>query len=503
MQKNLILAVVLSIALVTLWDVFVMRRFAPPPAPVVQTFQGLAPARGSDNGGGSLVAAKTPASREVSLQNENNRITFSSDGASVKSWQVKADGDWVEMVLKSPGRAAFSTFDGVDFHGRVENGAAVFEGKSTSGALLRKAIRPGHWFLHQLTLEFSNPTSKDMDLEVPLGWNSGLGTDERALADNVRDCRALAYDGRRALRLSSGLYTGGYGWFGVDNKYFLAALIPEEPSGSSLNVDAPRKELPRLEDDLHLHLKPGERQTLSFKFYLGPKTSSEFTDPKWGLSASVNLGFFNNIAKFLLAGLRIIERLTGNYGWAIIILTVCLQCLLLPLTMHSYRHSVRMRELQPQIKALQERFKSDPKRMNVEVMNLYQRNGLKFMGMEGCFPMFLQLPFFYAFYSVLRNAYELRGAPWLGWIRDLSVRDPYYVLPVLMGGGMILQQKIGGAVSTDPAQAQMMMLMPIFLAFVFAKLPAGYLLYWFTNSLATLAIQGWMRWRDSRAVQTA
>jgi YidC/Oxa1 family membrane protein insertase len=421
----------------------------------------------------------------------------------VESWQIKADGDWIEMVLKSPGRAALSTLDGVIFQSRVQDGAAVFEGKSPTGALVQKTLRPGAKFLHQLTLEFSNPTSKDIDLDVPLGWNAGLGTDARALADNLRDCRAIAYDGRRALRLPTGPHAGGYGWFGIDNKYFLAALIPGETAESTLNVDAPRKELPRLEDTLSVHLKPNERRTVSFQLYLGPKAYSEFNDPRLGLRASVNLGVFGGIGKLLIIGLRGLRHLTGNYGWAIILLTVCLQCLLLPLTMHSYKHSVRMRELQPQIKALQERFKSDPKRMNVEVMNLYQRNGLKFMGMEGCFPMLLQLPFFYSFYSVLRNTYELRGAPWMGWIRDLSVRDPYYVLPVLMGAGMILQQKVGGAVSMDPAQAQMMMLMPVFLAFVFAKLPAGYLLYWFTNSLATLAIQGWMRWRDARAKQTA
>jgi len=505
MQRNLILAVVLSMALVTLWDVFVIRPLTPR-SPAVQRLQGEAPPAGADVSAPVAGQAPEPAeafpSPQVFLKTDDNLVTLSDRGASVDSWKIKADGDWVEMVLKAPGRKPLSTFDEVSFQGRARgDGEAVFEGKSPSGVLVRKTFQLGPRFLHKIELEFRNPTSGDVDLEVPFGWSAGLGTDARALIDNVRDLRAIAYDGRRAQRLTTGPHAGQYRWFGIDNKYFLAALIPDGSDVSSLNVEAPRKQPPRLEDVITLHLKPGERAVFSTRFYLGPKAFSEFTDPRFNLSASENLGMFGSIAKVLLVCLRWLHHLTGNYGWAIIILTICLQGLLLPLTMHSYRHSVRMRELQPQIKALQDKFKGDPKRMNVEVMNLYKKNGLKFMGMEGCFPMLLQIPFFYSFYAVLRSTYELRGAPWLGWIKDLSVRDPYYVLPVLMGAGMLAQQKIGGAVSTDPAQAQMMMFMPIVLSFVFAKLPSGYLLYWFTNSLATLAIQGWMRWRDSVQAQ--
>jgi YidC/Oxa1 family membrane protein insertase len=496
MQKNLILAVVLSMALVTLWDVFVMRPLAPR-SPSVQRLQGEASSAG--------VAApplgqapETPPTQDVFLKTDSNLVVLSNTGASVDSWKIKANGDWVEMVLKAPGRMALSTFDETSFQGRPQGeGEAVFEGVGPSGVLVRKTFKLGPRFLHQIELEFRNPTSGEVDLEVPFGWSAGLGTDARALTDNVRDLRAIACDGPRVQRLAAGPHAGHYRWFGVDNKYFLAAFIPEDSIVSTLGVEAPRKQPPRLEDDIALHLKPGERQTLSFRFYLGPKAFSEFKDPRFNLNASENWGVFGSIAKVLFTCLQWLHQLTGNYGWAIIILTVILQVLLLPLTMHSYRHSVRMRELQPQIKALQERFKNDPKRMNVEVMNLYKKNGLKFMGMEGCFPMLLQIPFFYSFYAVLRNTYELRGAPWLGWIRDLSIRDPYYVLPILMGAGMLAQQKIGGAVSTDPAQARMMMFMPVVLTFAFRSLPSGYLLYWFTNSLATLAIQGWMRWRDS------
>jgi YidC/Oxa1 family membrane protein insertase len=147
-----------------------------------------------------------------------------------------------------------------------------------------------------------------------------------------------------------------------------------------------------------------------------------------------------------------------------------------------------MKTLQPQIKKLQEQFKSDPKRLQVETFNLYKKNGMKFMGMEGCFPMLLQIPVFFAFYSTLRVAYELRGAPWILWIHDLGAYDPYYILPVLMGGGMFLQQKLT-SIAADPAQARMMMMMPVVFTFMFLKLPAGLVLYWVVNSMTTIVVQ--------------
>jgi YidC/Oxa1 family membrane protein insertase len=209
------------------------------------------------------------------------------------------------------------------------------------------------------------------------------------------------------------------------------------------------------------------------------------------LVKSVDFGMFGVIAKVLLWGLRYFHSLTNNYGWAIIILTFYIQFLLLPLTIKNYRHSNRMRELQPHIKKLQDQFKSDPKRLQAETFNLYKRHGMKFMGMEGCFPILLQIPVFIAFYATLRAAYELRGAPWIFWIKDLGVYDPYYVLPILMGVGMFLQQKMT-SVATDPAQARMMYMMPFIFTFMFFKLPAGLVLYWCVNSMTTIVIQSLM-----------
>ena len=186
--------------------------------------------------------------------------------------------------------------------------------------------------------------------------------------------------------------------------------------------------------------------------------------------------------------------MTGNYGLAIILLTIGLQVLMFPLTIKSFKATLAMKKLQPKIAELQARFKGDPKRLNIEMMNLYKSSGTNPFG--GCLPMLLQLPIFWALFTTLRNAYELRGAPFVGWIHDLSTPDvllhvagfPLHALPLVMGGAMFLQQRMSGA-SSDPTQKQMMTMMPIMFTFMFYGFPAGLVLYWLTNNLMTMTIQ--------------
>jgi len=165
-----------------------------------------------------------------------------------------------------------------------------------------------------------------------------------------------------------------------------------------------------------------------------------------------------------------------------------------PLTIKSFKATLAMKKLQPKIAEIQARFKNDPKRLNVEMMNVYKSTGTNPFG--GCLPMLLQLPIFWALFTTLRNAYELRGAPFYGWIHDLSTPDvlfqaggfPVHALPLIMGGAMFFQQKMAGAAS-DPTQKQMMTMMPIMFTFMFYGFPSGLVLYWLTNNLMTMAFQ--------------
>jgi YidC/Oxa1 family membrane protein insertase len=186
--------------------------------------------------------------------------------------------------------------------------------------------------------------------------------------------------------------------------------------------------------------------------------------------------------------------MTGNYGWSIIILTVLLQLLVLPLTVKSFKASAAMKQLQPLVKDLQEKYKADPKRLNVEMLNLYKIHKVNPLG--GCLPMLLQLPIFWALFTTLRNAFELRGAGWLLWVKDLSAPDSLMtisgislnVLPLIMGVGMFFQQKMM-SVSSDPAQKQLMYMMPVIFTFMFWNFPSGLVMYWLTNSIMTMAEQ--------------
>ena len=178
----------------------------------------------------------------------------------------------------------------------------------------------------------------------------------------------------------------------------------------------------------------------------------------------------------------------------LIILTVILQIIVLPLTIKSFKASVAMKQLQPLVKELQDKYKADPKRLNVEMLNLYKTHKVNPLG--GCLPMLLQLPIFWALFTTLRNAFELRGAHWIFWINDLSAPDtlmrigglPLNILPLIMGVGMFFQQKMM-SVSTDPAQAKMMYMMPVLFTFMFWNFPSGLVIYWLTNSLLTMAEQ--------------
>ena len=177
----------------------------------------------------------------------------------------------------------------------------------------------------------------------------------------------------------------------------------------------------------------------------------------------------------------------GNWGWAIILFTLLVKLILFPLSYKGMMSMNKMRDLAPKMKELKEKYGKDPAKMNQQTMQLYKKHGANPMG--GCLPMLLQIPVFFALYRVLLNADELQGAPWIGWIVDLSDKDPYYVLPLLMGISMFFQQKITPNTMTDPMQKKIFQWFPVIMTFFFLTFPAGLVLYWLTNNLLSIAQQ--------------
>lgn len=205
------------------------------------------------------------------------------------------------------------------------------------------------------------------------------------------------------------------------------------------------------------------------------------------LDMSVDFGIFGVLAVPILRGLQFFYKYIPNYGIGIILLTLIIRLITFPLQYKSFKSMKKMQKVQPEIQKLREKFKDDPQRLQRETMDLFKRAGANPLG--GCLPLILQMPIFFAFYQVLYNAVELVGAPFMGWIGDLSVKDPYYVLPVLMAASMFLQQKITPTTVADPTQKKVMTFMPLIFGFIMKDLPSGLVLYIFISTLFGMAQQ--------------
>ncbi len=229
------------------------------------------------------------------------------------------------------------------------------------------------------------------------------------------------------------------------------------------------------------------KNRLTLNGYMGPKNYNDLTalDPK--LSTVIEYGWFTFIAKPMFQMLQFIQSYVGNWGWTIVLVTILIKTILYPLAYKGMVSMNRLKELSPQVKKLQEKYKDDKQKASMHMMELYKKEGANPMG--GCLPILLQIPVFFAIYRVLLNAIELKGSEWIWWIEDLSLMDPYYVLPILMGATMFIQQKITPNQMQDEMQKKMFMMLPVIFTFFFLWFPAGLTLYWFMNNLFTVAQQ--------------
>jgi len=221
--------------------------------------------------------------------------------------------------------------------------------------------------------------------------------------------------------------------------------------------------------------------------YIGPKEHKVLKAINPMLTNAIEYGWFTFAAKPLFALLSWIHGILGNWGWSIIALTALIRAILYPLTYKGMVSMQKMKLLAPKLKELKEKHKKDPQRLNAATMEMYKKHGANPLG--GCLPMVLQIPVFFTLYRTLLNSVELQGAPWILWIHDLSRMDPYYVLPILMGASMFMQQRMTPNNFTDPMQEKVFKYLPVIFTFFFVTFPSGLVLYWFTNNLFSIAQQ--------------
>ena len=293
--------------------------------------------------------------------------------------------------------------------------------------------------------------------------------------------------------------THNAGWAANIKHHFLVAFVP--PTGEAYKYEATHTEADRLNKISAISLETrsvssGQSETATTTLFIGPKLQKQLRSTRDGLERSVDYGKLSFLASPLFWLLENIFEYVGNWGLSIILVTLLIKIIFFRLTESSGKSMARMRELQPRLKAIQDRYENDKQAQSKAMMDLYQKENVN--PMAGCLPMLIQIPFFIAFYWVLLESVEIRQAPFFLWLNDLSSRDPYFVLPILMGLGMWFQQKLNPA-PPDPTQAKVMTILPIMFTGLFAWFPSGLVLYWLTNSLLSIAQQ----WRINKRIETA
>lgn len=228
-------------------------------------------------------------------------------------------------------------------------------------------------------------------------------------------------------------------------------------------------------------------QNMSFSGYVGQKEYKVLESIKPVLTNAIEYGWFTFASKPLFQLLSWLHGIFGNWGWSIIALTLIIRAILYPLTYKGMVSMQKIKQISPKIKEIQAKYKGDPQRMNAAVMDMYKKHNANPLG--GCLPMLLQIPVFFAIYRVLLNAVELQGAPWMFWITDLSLKDPYYILPILMGASMYYQQRLTPNNFTDPLQEKVFRYLPVIFTLFFLTFPSGLVLYWFVNNLFSIGQQ--------------
>jgi YidC/Oxa1 family membrane protein insertase len=471
--------------------------------------------------------------REIVVETATVQATLSNEGGRVVRWKLKdyrdETGELVDLVpselpadqptpfsLRVEDEAVSRRLNTALYRvtgatgDRLEVGAAgaslVFEFEDESGLRATKEFR---FEQENYVVTFSaRVESGGLPLRTTVLWGPGLGDigafgGGGGFIGNYSQPPQGIYDREaEAERVASSaiaeqpVQEGAFRFAGIDDHYFLAAALDPGPAriefeAVSLPLD---DQTPR---DFVAASFTFEQTSQGTRFFYGPKQFDVLESVDRELVRAINFGFFGWLAVPLLGALQSIYGFVGNYGWSIILLTMCISIAVAPLRHKSVVSMRKMQAVQPQMKAIQERYAglkaTDPakQKMNAEIMALYKEKGVNPAG--GCLPMLLQFPVLLAFYSMLSQAIELRGAEFGWWIRDLSQPDPYYVIPVLMAGTMFWQTKITPS-TADPAQQRIMMLMPLVFTVMFLWAPSGLVLYWFVSNLWAIGQQYFTNW---------
>jgi YidC/Oxa1 family membrane protein insertase len=489
---------------------------APSPPPAASSEKPIAPAPPAAK---PLVADATE--HDVRVETRDVIAVFTNRGARLKSWRLKHYVDQErqpqEIVENTvPSQPLPFTLQASDNETTTALNGALYAVSgaptatpTTSAVDLRFEYRDaaGLHAIKQFHLEpaayvitfTATVTQGDQTLTPTIVWGPAVG-DVAQVSQYSQKAEALVFLNGKAQRFApkdlakQSVFEGDFKFAGVDDNYFMTAALFTAPTKVSFHPvaipAADAKSSPR--ELISFSLDP-KQYDAPHRFFAGPKDFDVLVAIDTDLTRAINFGMFAVIVVPLLRSLKWVNAFIGNYGWSIVILTIIINAIMFPLRHKSAVSMRKMQEIQPQVKAIQDRYAklkaTDPakQKMNQELMALYRERGVN--PASGCVPMLLTFPVLFAMWALLQTSIELRGAPWFGWIHDLSQHDPWYVLPIVMGATQIWQQRITPATGADPAQQKMMMFMPVIFTVMFLWLPAGAAIYYGVTNLWIIAQQ--------------
>jgi YidC/Oxa1 family membrane protein insertase len=541
MDKRTILAVGLIILVIGAYNLFIIPKFSPQPqtpaeqaaSPAAKSTPAApsadlpvapaAPAATGQPAAGTVAAEEAAPPEDITVDRALWTATFTNVGGGLKSWTLKsytyakgqtdAAGGAIggaPLEILRPGSAAPPlSFTFVDPATQAAFAAPMAVTKTADGFSLKggdslglRLTRTYRFSPDKYLTEMLISIENNGDIPRPVSWETAFGPGldrnlpekEKAADEGIKVFAAGGLDSLKIKKVGERKDLGPVTWAAIGNRYFLAALLPME---GSLSAFARRTTTAGEEIGLRSEVVSlGPHQAVSYRIaaYLGPKDRKLLTSVGKGLERGVDYGWFWWLALPFLGILQFCYKFLRSYGLAIVALTLLVKAALFPISFKMFRSMKKMQELQPKLASLKSKFKGDNQGLQQATMAIYKEHNVN--PMAGCLPMFVQIPVFFALYKVLYNAIELRGAGFL-YIPDLSLKDPYYITPILMGVTMLIQQRMTPSVG-DPMQAKMMMFMPVIMTAMFINFSSGLVLYFLFSNLMSIGEQKLFRTMAAR-----
>jgi len=548
-QVRLIVAIGLSFLVFFIWDAFFVEKkpietpatqqaeTAPDQVPSRSVVKGPAPPVRPATGQKKAIQTaaptssqvQTPTARDILVTTDKYEARLSERGAAITSFRLKdyqdkvgENGNMLELVpafiKDGTSRVHFEDSRLGEVHKAMfsagnhptnlivdkEKQSLVLTWQGTDGVDVVKTytFHPGKYLI-DLDIAIVNHTAGTLNERPAIEL---IGPRPQKTSYTFEGPSAYINNELEQIKIKSiektNTYKGRIEWIALQDRYFLTGLLTDPNNEAHLGLGATRETLQNKYVHPATRIEPGQQVVLKHQLFIGPKQMDLLNEVGKGLGNLIDFGWFDFLARPCLHFMNMIYGVIPNYGLAIIILTIIIKLLLWPLGTKSYKSMNEMKRIQPLMAEIREKYKNDKKKQNEEVMSLYRTYKVNPMG--GCLPMVLQIPVFFALYRMLYEAIELRHAPFIGWINDLSAPDrlfnfgitiplmePPYGIPVLtliMGASMFLQQKMSPPMG-DPAQAKLMMAMPIVFTFIFINFSSGLVLYWLVNNVLSIAQQ--------------